>query len=137
MIAATGAHAEAMAAIHAVAFPEAAWPSDSFAVLLGQPGVFGWIDERGGIAMLRVAADEAEILTVGVTERRRGIGRALMLAAMDRARTAGAVVMHLEVAATNMAALGLYAGLGFSPVGTRRAYYPDGADAVLLSRGLS
>ena len=126
-----------MAAIHAAAFPQAPWPADSFAVLLGQPGVTGLLDERGGVALLRVAADEAEILTLGVTARRRGVGRALMLAAITQARAAGAVVMHLEVEATNRAALGLYSSLGFSAAGERRAYYADGGDAVLLSRNLT
>lgn len=130
------AHAEAMAAIHDAAFPQAPWPADSFAVLLGQPGVFGFIDERGGVLLLRVAADEAEILTIGVTMRRKGIGRALMLAAMAQARAAGALAMHLEVAAANEAARGLYAALDFSAAGTRRAYYADGGDAVILSRRL-
>ena len=132
MIRATVAHAAAMAAVHQAAFPAAPWTAASFAVLLGQPGVFGLIDERGGVALLRVAADEAEILTIGVTTQRRGIGRTLMLAALETARAAGAAALHLEVAADNAAARGLYAALGFAAVGSRRAYYAGGADAVLL-----
>jgi ribosomal-protein-alanine N-acetyltransferase len=101
-------------------------------VLLGQPGVSGFIDTGGGLLLLRVAADEAEILTIGVTARRRGIGRRLLAQAIASARAAGATAMFLEVAADNKAANALYAGAGFIQVGERRGYYPDGGDALVL-----
>jgi ribosomal-protein-alanine N-acetyltransferase len=75
-----------MAAIHAEAFPPGeAWSAEIFAAQLGLPGVFGLIDERGGMILLRVAVDEAEILTLAVAPaaRRQGMGRA-------RRRAAGA-----------------------------------------------
>ncbi len=125
-----------MAALHGAAFPHEPWDEASFATLLTQPGAVGLVDPRGGILLLRVAADEAEILTIGVAVRRRGIGRGLMEAGFARAREMGAVVMHLEVAAGNVAALGLYAALGFVEVGRRRRYYAGGEDAILLSRRL-
>jgi ribosomal-protein-alanine N-acetyltransferase len=130
------AHAAVMAALHGAAFPHEPWDEASFATLLTQPGAVGLVDPRGGILLLRVAADEAEILTIGVAVRRRGIGRGLMEAGFARAREMGAVVMHLEVAAGNVAALGLYAALGFVEVGRRRRYYAGGEDAILLSRRL-
>jgi ribosomal-protein-alanine N-acetyltransferase len=132
MIPALPIHAAAMAAVHAEVFPEAPWPADHFAVLLGQPGVSGFIDTGGGLLLLRVAADEAEILTIGVTARRRGIGRRLLAQAIASARAAGATAMFLEVAADNKAANALYAGAGFVQVGERRGYYPDGGDALVL-----
>jgi ribosomal-protein-alanine N-acetyltransferase len=127
------AHAGAMAAIHAAAFPDDPWESSSFLRLLGQPGVTGFIDPRGAVLLLRVAADEAEILTIGVTAKRRGLGTALMRAAIEKAKSLGAAVLHLEAGAGNAAALGFYASLGFSPVGRRPKYYANGDDAVLLS----
>ncbi len=130
---ATPAHAQAMAAIHAAAFPGEPWDSESIATLLGQPGITGFIDPRGGILLLRVVADEAEILTIGVTARRRGLGTALMRAAIEKARTLGAAVLHLEAKAGNAAALGLYESLGFVTAGRRPKYYVNGDDAVLLS----
>ncbi len=136
MIEAGVAHAAVMAALHGAAFPHEPWDEASFATLLTQPGAVGLVDPRGGILLLRVAADEAEILTIGVAVRRRGIGRGLMEAGFARAREMGAVVMHLEVAAGNVAALGLYAALGFVEVGRRRRYYAGGEDAILLSRRL-
>ncbi len=120
------AHAKAMAAIHA-------WDAKSIATLLAQPGVAGLIDPRGGILILRVAADEAEILTIGVTARRRGLGTALMRAAIEKAKTMGAAVLHLEAAAGNIAAQEFYKSLGFAAAGRRPNYYANGDDAVLLS----
>jgi ribosomal-protein-alanine N-acetyltransferase len=136
VITATAAHAEAMEAIHAAAFPDEPWGAGSFAALLSQPGVFGLIDTRGGILLLRVAADEAEILTIGVTSRRQGLGTELMQTAIDRAKSLGATVMYLEVAAPNAAAFGLYKSLGFAPAGRRAKYYSNGDDAVILRRRL-
>ncbi len=129
-------HAELMATLHRAAFPHDPWDQASFKTLLTQPGVTGLLDPRGGLLLLRVVADEAEILTIGVIHTRRGIGRVLMEAGLAHARAKGATIMHLEVAANNEAALGLYNTLDFKPAGRRRAYYPDGQDAVLLSRRL-
>ncbi len=126
-------HAQAMAAIHAAAFPDDPWDFSSFATLLGQPGVVGFIDPRGGILVMRVAGDEAEILTIGVTTRRRGLGRALMRAAIEKAHAMGAAVLYLEAAAGNAAACGLYESLGFAVAGRRAKYYSNGDDAVLFS----
>jgi len=136
MLAAGPHHAAVFAAIHAAAFADEPWDAESFAVLLGQPGVFGLLDERGGMILCRVVADEAEILTIGVTARRRGLGRALLAAGIEHARAMGAVAMFLEVAAGNLAARGLYAAAGFAEVGVRRGYYADGGDAVVLRLGL-
>jgi ribosomal-protein-alanine N-acetyltransferase len=130
------AHAGVMAAVHGAAFPDEPWDEAAFAVLLGQPGVVGFLDDRGGVLLLRVVADEAEILTVGVARKRAGIGRGLMEAALAQARAAGAKKLFLEVAASNEAAVGLYGALGFTAVGRRLNYYSDGGEAVVLSIGL-
>jgi len=46
------AHAAALAAIHATAFPPAeAWGADAISLQLALPGAFGLIDERGGTAV--------------------------------------------------------------------------------------
>ncbi len=89
------------------------------------------------MVLLRVAADEAEILTIGVAARRQGLGTALMAAALAAARAQGAAAMFLEVAADNAAARGLYGNLGFAAAGQRRGYYANGADALLLRRDLA
>lgn len=99
------------------------------------------LDEAGtvvgyaGIAL----AEEASVMTVGVagTHRRRGIGRLLLEALLDHARTARARDVFLEVRASDGGAQRLYAGAGFEPVGVRRRYYEaEGEDAVVMRLAL-
>ena len=133
------AHAAAMAAIHRLAFPpNEAWGSDVIALQLVLPGVLGWLDERGGMILLRLAADEAEVLTLAVAPaaRRQGIGARLLAAAMAMAVSRGARTAFLEVSERNGAARALYARADFTPAGRRPRYYADGADALVLRRAL-
>ncbi len=139
MIPAAPADAPALAALHAAAFPSAeAWGPDALRLMLEMPGAFGLHAPGQGFALARVAADEAEVLTLAVAPalRRRGLGGALLATAMAGAVARGAAAMFLEVSAGNAAARALYAGAGFIEVGRRRRYYPDGADALVLRRGL-
>jgi ribosomal-protein-alanine N-acetyltransferase len=136
MIEAGIAYAPALAALHKTAFPSAPWDARSFASLLSQPGMLALIDERGGFILLRMVADEAEIITIGVTTPRQGIGRTLAQAAFAHAARRHITKIHLEVAAGNTPARTLYAALGFTQTGTRRAYYPDGSDALTLTVNL-
>jgi ribosomal-protein-alanine N-acetyltransferase len=131
--------AERMAGIHAECFSDA-WDAVALYGLLQDAGVSGLIDDAGdGFALLRVAADEAEILTLAVTSaaRRQGLARALLARAIAAAQAAGAQRMFLEVAAANAAGRALYAGAGFVQTGRRARYYPDGDDALVLSRSLA
>ena len=126
-----------MAAIHAAAFPPAErWGEDAMSVQLGLPGVFGLIADAAGFVLVRVAADEAEILTLAVLpeRQRHGLASLLMEAAHRKAALLGAAAMFLEVAESNDAARALYARLGYEQVGLRRRYYPDGGDALVLRR---
>ncbi len=137
--AATAADAAALAQLHAAAFPPAeAWGEDAISLMLGQPGGYGlWLPGQGFV-LARVAADEAEILTLAVVPaaRRQGLGGALMAGAMTAAAAQGACTMFLEVAEPNTAARVLYHGLGFNEAGRRPRYYADGSDALVLKRGL-
>lgn len=128
--------AEALAAIHAEAF-DRPWSAEVLKDLLTQPGVAAHV-EADGFILIRVAADEAEILTLAVrpAARRRGLASRLVEAAERQAADAGAERLFLEVAEDNTAARGLYDRLGFEAAGRRRRYYaretgPD-ADALLL-----
>ena len=127
------AYAPALAALHKVAFAEDPWDAASFAALLGQKGVLALIDERGGFLLLRTVLDEAEILTIGVTARRQGIGLGLMREGIAHVAGHGVVKIHLEVAAGNVAAIRLYERVGFVQTGRRKAYYPDGGDALTMT----
>ena len=94
------------------------------------------IDGRvAGMLIARAAGDEFEILNLAVAGsfRRRGIGTSLVSAALEHARSSGAIQSYLEVRASNTAALALYARLGFGTLGRRPNYYrhPE-EDAVLL-----
>jgi ribosomal-protein-alanine N-acetyltransferase len=134
------AHAAAMAAIHAEAFPKGqTWGPDAIALQLGLPGTFGLIAAEGGMVLARTAADEAEILTLAVapSARRCGLGRALLDAARREASRRGARAMFLEVSGGNHAAQALYAAADFAEVGRRSRYYTDGTDALILRAALS
>ncbi len=132
---------EALAVLHAEAF-ETPWDADSLSALLASPGVFA-IEEPDGFILIRVVADEAEILTLAVrpSARRGGLGRRLVEAAVVRAAALGAERMFLEVAEDNAAARALYARTGFTEAGRRRGYYarPDGSreDALVLALNFS
>lgn len=121
---------------------EPVWTRQDLAGLLVSPGVRGLLlrigDYAVGIALCRVTIDEAELLTLAVdpAHRRLGAGRALLAAATDDVRQAGARIFFLEVGADNPAAQALYIEAGFRPVGRRAGYYPRGegatADAVVM-----
>lgn len=132
---ATAADIELMAAIHAAAFaPPDAWSRNVFGVQLGLPNVFGLLHSAGGMILMRVAADEAEVLTIAVAPeaQRGGIATALLSKATTRAAEMGAVAIFLEVSVTNSAALRLYTKAGFTEVGRRPHYYSDNSDALVL-----
>ena len=140
LVRATPALAAALAAIHARAFPpDEVWDEGAIALLTDSPGGIGWFDPRGGFCLARVAADEAEILTLAVLpeRRRQGIAARLLAAAMAAASGRGARRMLLEVAESNLAARRLYAAAGFRPVGRRARYYASGEDALVLAAALS
>ncbi|MEM6491671.1 MAG: GNAT family N-acetyltransferase [Pseudomonadota bacterium] len=140
--------ADVFATIHRAAFASAAWSATMIAESLAA-GARGYLaagnadDPPSGVALARFAGEEAEILTIGVEPavRRRGLARALMRAACDDGRTAGATEMLLEVAEDNAEARALYAALEFRQVGARPFYYKRGrlmsVDALILRRSLS
>jgi [ribosomal protein S18]-alanine N-acetyltransferase len=135
IIRATAEQAAGMAHAHAGAF-EPPWKEDEFEDLLEGEGVFGFLaaDEAPlGVILCRVAADEMEVLTLGARPeaRRRGVAKALMAAALDAARQAGAASCFLEVAVDNAAAITLYERLGFRRAGVRKDYYDRGPEGLV------
>lgn len=136
-----------LARLHAQCFPEDPWDARAFAELLAMPGASGHLIENSkenqplGVLLDIVAADEAEILTLGVAPaaRRQGIAQALLDDLVERARQAGVRSLGLEVAADNRAARRLYERCRFSAVGERRDYYRRGntsVDALIFRRAL-
>jgi ribosomal-protein-alanine N-acetyltransferase len=131
-----------MAALHARVFTvPRPWTRSEFAEMLQSLHVFA-VTAADGFGMVRVTADESELLTLAVAPevRRRGVGRSLLQQAIERAAMRGAVTMYLEVAADNAPALALYLSGGFVQTGRRPGYYhaPDGGrtDALVLARAL-
>jgi ribosomal-protein-alanine N-acetyltransferase len=122
-----------LAALHARSFMKA-WDARAVGALLETPGTTALIAADRGFAMIRVAAGEAEILTLCVAPeaRRAGLGARLLGAAAEAASAQGAREMFLEVAESNKAARALYARAGFVEVGRRRSYYDAGEDALVL-----
>lgn len=129
-----------LAKLHGLSFAEG-WDEKAFRDLVASGALVLVACEGGtiqGFIMFRVAADEAEILTLAAAPafRRKGLARALVRAAAERAFAAGASRMFLEVALGNLAACALYASLGYSQKGQRKAYYrPPGSppeDALVL-----
>lgn len=122
-----------LAALHAASFAEA-WDRVSLSRLLAAPGARALVARDGqggearavGLALLRVAGDEGELLSLAVVPeaRRRGAGRALVGECLAVAAALGAGRLFLDVALDNRAARGLYRGFGFVEVGRRPGCYP-------------
>ena len=91
-----------------------------------------------GFVLARVAAEDGEIIALGVLPeaRRGGAGALLVEGAIEGAGGLGATALFLEVAEDNEAARSLYRSRGFFPVGRRPGYYrrPDGRIAALVMR---
>jgi ribosomal-protein-alanine N-acetyltransferase len=96
-----------------------------------------------GFAVSRMAADEAELLSIAVDakHRGRGLSRNLLLTHLGHLAGRGIRTVFLEVEENNQPARRLYDRAGFSVAGRRERYYkqPGGEqlNAVLMRRDLS
>ncbi len=141
-----------LAALNAESFAGIAghpWSAKDFEEVLADGAAIGLLaseassGEPVGYVLIRRVLDEAELLSVGVSPRRRGhgIGRAVVEAGARLAESEGASRLFLEVAEDNLAALGLYRMLGFAEIGKRRDYYKYdhnsvSCNAILMTAGL-
>jgi len=134
---------ETLSAAHARAFAGQGrgWSAAEFADLLDSPHTFVAGDARA-LALGRVIADEAELLTLATDPlyRRQGLARAVLAVFEAGARERGAVRGFLEVADDNAAARALYAAAQWRECARRAAYYPRAprraADALILEKSL-
>ena len=78
-----------------------------------------------GFIVLRIVADEAEILTLGICPdfQGRGHGAGLMRGAIEFCRSSGVASLFLDVAVDNKAALKLYKKCGFDCIDRRSNYF--------------
>ena len=106
--------------------------SKSTILVAGPPPPEPW--ETRGYIIYWILADEMHLLNLAVhpDQRRRGIARSLLTAALDKARAQGAAVVWLEVRPSNAAALSLYHSFGFQEIGIRPGYYTDNGEDALI-----
>jgi [ribosomal protein S18]-alanine N-acetyltransferase len=96
-----------------------------------------------GFAVSRMAADEAEILSIAVAaqHRGRGLSRDLLLTHLGHLAGRGVRTVFLEVEENNAPARRLYARAGFAVAGRRERYYQQAngeqLNALLMRRDLS
>lgn len=129
-----------LASLSVSCFGESHWSREAIAEVLAMPGAFGILvlvtDAPAGFLLARVAADECEILSLGVqpSHRRRGLARLLLQEALAQAVSAGGRTAFLEVGEDNDSAWKLYRSEGFKQVGRRPEYYdlPSGSAVAAL-----
>jgi [ribosomal protein S18]-alanine N-acetyltransferase len=96
-----------------------------------------------GFAVSRMAADEAEVLSVAIdaSQRGRGLSRDLLLTHLGHLAGRGVRTVFLEVEENNQPARRLYEWAGFGVVGRRERYYQQSSgeqlNALLMRRDLS
>jgi ribosomal-protein-alanine N-acetyltransferase len=133
--------ADALAKLHAASFNRG-WSDGEFERLLAERNVMAQRALRGGklvgFVLSRLAADEAEILSIAVSsgERGRGMARRLLDLHLRRLAGVGCRTVFLEVDENNEPAQRLYRRAGFREVGRRNSYYQkgDSATAALVLR---
>jgi len=127
-----------LADIHADGFVHP-WTDADIAKLVADESVFTVLARRDrlfgsktpiGFVIVRIAADEAEILSIAVMKRYRsgGIGRSLMETALRHLFAERIATLFLEVDAGNEPAIKVYRRLGFKTVGERLGYYREGRE---------
>ncbi len=96
-----------------------------------------------GFVVSRLAADEAEILSVAIdaAQRGRGLSRGLLQVHLGHLAGRGVRTVFLEVEENNQPARRLYERAGFAIVGRRERYYREAGgeelNALVMRRDLS
>jgi ribosomal-protein-alanine N-acetyltransferase len=89
-----------------------------------------------GYIIIVIVSPEAEIANVAVGEagRRGGVGRRLVVAGLELARSERVKNVYLEVRESNSAAQRLYEQVGFELIGRRKGYYERPREDALVLR---
>jgi ribosomal-protein-alanine N-acetyltransferase len=131
--------AAAIAAVHGASF-QRGWGEDEIHRLLIEKNVVAHRAMSGrkfvGFILSRLAAGEAEILSVAIAPawRGRGVSRQLLNLHLRRLAGFGVSAVFLEVGERNSPACRLYRRAGFREVGRRQGYYEGGAAALVVRR---
>ena len=130
--------AAAIAALHVASF-QRGWGEDEVHRLLIEHNIIAHRTLAGGtligFILSRLAAAEAEILSVAIApaKRGRGLARPLLDLHLRRLAGLGARAVFLEVGENNGPACALYRKAGFHEVGRRKGYYPAGSEGVVTA----
>jgi len=118
-----------LAELHEACF-DAPWDVKAMSDLLSMPGTSAFVigpakDIPAGFVIANCAADQADILTIGVLpdHRRSHLASRLLYFLADQLRSLGVDEVYLEVAAENGPAINLYKSCGYIEVGRRDNYY--------------
>jgi len=143
---ATMRDAPQLALLHGASFHRG-WGEGEFESMLAERNTLAHRLRAGrkliGFAISRIAADEAELLSIAIAANRRGRGlsRNLLLTHLGHLAGRGVRTVFLEVEENNQPARRLYERAGFTVAGRRERYYrqPGGEhlNAVLMRRDLS
>ena len=143
---ATPRDARPLAGLHKASFHRG-WGEDEFLAMLAERNTLVHRLRRGhaviGFAVSRIAADEAELLSIAIAAKARGGGLSRDLLGLHLGHLAGRGVrtVFLEVEENNAPARRLYARAGFVAVGRRERYYREAGgvelNAVVMRRDLS
>jgi [ribosomal protein S18]-alanine N-acetyltransferase len=131
-----------VAAIERAVFSDP-WSTNDFVECLASGVPFLIAESRGvviGYVIARRAADEGEILNLGVAPARRGrgVGRRLVERVLAQLAGQGVRDVYLEVRESNAVARRLYQSLGFAEVARRSGYYRRPVeDAVVLRAAIT
>jgi ribosomal-protein-alanine acetyltransferase len=136
---------ESISALENASFPQDRVSRRSFRHFLRQarrPVIAATIDgELAGYALvaLRKGTRRLRIYSIAVDPRfgNRGVGRALLQACEQYARSHGRDTITLEVRYDNAPAIGLYEKSGFRQFGEHEDYFEDGATALRYEKALT
>ena len=87
-----------------------------------------------GYLFSHVVDDDVQILNIAIDIpfQHKGYGEQLLSYFFDQFNTD--ISIHLEVRKSNFPAINLYLKFGFHETGTRKGYYADGEDAIIMQR---
>lgn len=91
-----------------------------------------------GYCVYGLLVPSLEILNIVVapTHRRQGVARQILSHIFELSRAEKCTEAFLEVRVSNAGAIMLYKSLGFSEINTRKKYYRDGEDGLVMSAQL-
>ena len=87
-----------------------------------------------GYLFSHVVDDDVQILNIAIDIpfQHKGYGEQLLSFFLDQFNADSSI--HLEVRKSNFPAINLYLKFGFHETGSRKGYYSDGEDAIIMQR---